>query len=76
MANTRLDQIQSHLGSNGLEIDPTRVDDHVIIITGAAQGKIPRSIKIPLRELKNCRHWSISGHSARSERSKSRDQRS
>jgi 3-oxoacyl-[acyl-carrier protein] reductase len=46
MANTRLDQIQSHLGPNGLEMDPTRVDGHVIIITGAAQGKIHKLIKV------------------------------
>lgn len=39
MANTRLNQIQSHLGPNDLEIDPTRVDGQVIVITGAAQGK-------------------------------------
>ncbi|KAJ5906375.1 uncharacterized protein N7473_003291 [Penicillium subrubescens] len=49
MANTRLDQIQSHLGPNGLEMDPTRVDGHVIIITGAAQG-IGRSAAILLAQ--------------------------
>jgi 3-oxoacyl-[acyl-carrier protein] reductase len=41
MANTRLSQIQTHLEPSGLEMDPTRVDGHVIIITGAAQGNSP-----------------------------------
>lgn len=37
MANNRLNQIQEHLGPSN-SADPTRVDGHVIIITGAAQG--------------------------------------
>ncbi|KAJ5560201.1 hypothetical protein N7513_002600 [Penicillium frequentans] len=47
MANHRLNQIQNHLVS--ADIDPTRVDGHVIIITGAAQG-IGRSAAILLAQ--------------------------
>ncbi|KAJ5813792.1 uncharacterized protein N7503_000542 [Penicillium pulvis] len=47
MANHRLNQIQNHLVSS--DIDPTRVDGHVIIITGAAQG-IGRSAAILLAQ--------------------------
>ncbi|KAJ5557006.1 hypothetical protein N7494_000921 [Penicillium frequentans] len=47
MANHRLNQIQNHLVS--LDIDPTRVDGHVIIITGAARG-IGRSAAILLAQ--------------------------
>jgi hypothetical protein len=34
MTNARLSQIQAHLD----DLDPSRVDGHVVLITGGAQG--------------------------------------
>ena len=39
MANNRLYQVQQHLRSAATE-DPSRVDGHVILITGGAQGNL------------------------------------
>ena len=39
MANDRLHQVQRHLRPAAPE-DPSRVDGHVILITGGAQGNL------------------------------------
>ncbi|KAI9930785.1 hypothetical protein ASPWEDRAFT_739238 [Aspergillus wentii DTO 134E9] len=49
MANNRLRQVQNHLEANDPVADPSRIDGHVIIITGAAQG-IGRSAAILLAQ--------------------------
>ena len=41
MASNRLHQVQQHL-SPAETTDPSRVDGHVIIITGGAQGRYLR----------------------------------